>query len=280
MHPARTVTRTAWRGDAATDGPRTIPEETPVALTYNRTAHAVMLATPADLEDFAIGFSLTEGIIQRAAEIEEIEIVPADEGIELRMWLAPDRIDALTVRQRRLAGPSGCGLCGLQSLADAIRQPPRVAADPRFTPANRHCGHGGDAGGPAPQPADPRGARRRFLASRARHGRAAGGCRPPQRAGQTRRCSVARRRRRRRRTAAAVEPHLGRVGAEGRHARRARGGRGIGTDGARLASGRNRRHYVDRHRPRRRIRSLHPRRAHCARVGAAAIAAQKVQHVA
>jgi FdhD protein len=95
-----------------------------------------MLATPADLEDFATGFSLTEGIIQRAGEIEDIEIVPADEGIELRMWLAPDRIDALTVRQRRLAGPSGCGLCGLQSLADAMRQPPRVTADPRFTPAN------------------------------------------------------------------------------------------------------------------------------------------------
>ena len=136
MEAARTVTRTAWRGDAAADGPRTIPEETPVALTYNRTTHAVMLATPADLEDFAIGFSLTEGIIQRSSEIEEIEIVAADEGIELRMWLAPDRIDALTVRQRHLAGPSGCGLCGLQSLADAIRQPPRVTADPRFTPAN------------------------------------------------------------------------------------------------------------------------------------------------
>ena len=133
--PARTVVRTAWRGDVATDGTRTIPEEIPVALTYNRTTHAVMLATPADLEDFAIGFSLTEGIIQRAGEIEEIEIVPADEGIELRMWLAPDRIDALTVRQRRLAGPSGCGLCGLQSLADAVRQPPRVTADPHFTPA-------------------------------------------------------------------------------------------------------------------------------------------------
>ncbi len=136
MNPARTVMRTAWRGDIATDGLRTIPEETPVALTYNRTTHAVMLATPADLEDFAVGFSLTEGIIQRAGEIEEIEIVPADEGIELRLWLPPARIDALAVRQRRLAGPSGCGLCGLQSLADAIRQPPRVTAAPRFSPAN------------------------------------------------------------------------------------------------------------------------------------------------
>jgi len=136
MNPARSVTRTAWRGNLATDGPRTIPEETPVALTYNRTTHAVMLATPADLEDFAVGFSLTEGIIQRADEIQELEIVPADEGIELRLWLAPEGIDALTVRQRRLAGPSGCGLCGLQSLADAIRQPPRVTGDPCFTPAS------------------------------------------------------------------------------------------------------------------------------------------------
>jgi FdhD protein len=136
MDATRIVARTAWRDGVATDGRRTIPEETPVALTYNRTTHAVMLATPGDLEDFAIGFSLTEGIIQRATEIEDIEIVPADEGIEVRMWLPPDRIEALTVRQRRLAGPSGCGLCGLQSLADAIRQPPRVTADPRFTPAS------------------------------------------------------------------------------------------------------------------------------------------------
>jgi FdhD protein len=128
--------RTAWRGDVAAAGYRTIPQETPVALSYNRTTHAVMLATPGDLQDFGIGFSLTEGIIGRADEIEELEIVRADEGSELRMWLAADRIDVLTVRQRRLAGPSGCGLCGLQSLADAIRQPPRVTADPRFTPAD------------------------------------------------------------------------------------------------------------------------------------------------
>ena len=113
-----------------------MPEETPVAFTYNRTTHAVMLATPADLEDFAIGFSLTEGIIRNPGELEEIEIVPADEGIELRLWLAANRMDTLTVRQRRLAGPSGCGLCGMESLADAIRQPPRVTADPRFSPAS------------------------------------------------------------------------------------------------------------------------------------------------
>ncbi|HUB15853.1 MAG TPA: formate dehydrogenase accessory sulfurtransferase FdhD [Acetobacteraceae bacterium] len=113
-----------------------MPEESPIAFTYNRSTHAVMLATPADLEDFAVGFSLTEGIIRNPGELEEIEIVPADEGIELRLWLTADRMDSLTVRQRRLVGPSGCGLCGMESLADAIRQPPRVIADPRYSPAS------------------------------------------------------------------------------------------------------------------------------------------------
>ena len=128
----RTVRRTAYRGGAVTPGSRAIPEETPVALTYNRSAYAVMLATPADLDDFSIGFSLTEGIVQSAAEIEELEIVPTDAGIELRMWLAAERADGITQRQRRLAGPSGCGLCGLESLADAVRTPPRIMSSARF----------------------------------------------------------------------------------------------------------------------------------------------------
>jgi len=133
--PARTVPRTIWHGDTATDGARTLPEETPIALTYNRATHAVMLATPADLEDFALGFSLTEGIVTGPEDIEEFQAVPAEQGIELRMWLAADRAQTLTRRQRRLAGPSGCGMCGLESLADAMRTPPRVTAAPRFSPA-------------------------------------------------------------------------------------------------------------------------------------------------
>jgi FdhD protein len=127
--------RVAWRGDVAQDGVRLVPRETPVALTYNRATHAVMLATPADLEDFATGFSLSEGIIENIADILALEIVEVPDGIECRMDLAEGRLDALTRRQRRLAGPSGCGLCGLDSLQAAIRPAPVVSAGRVFTPA-------------------------------------------------------------------------------------------------------------------------------------------------
>lgn len=136
--PTSTVPRAAYRDGEVEGGVRAIPEETPIAFTYNRSSYAVMLATPADLEDFAFGFSLTEGVVRRLADIEELTIVPAEQGIELRMWLAADRVEAITQRQRRLAGPSGCGLCGLESLADAIRTLPRVASAARFDPAAIH----------------------------------------------------------------------------------------------------------------------------------------------
>ena len=77
--------RVAWRGDAAQDGVRLVPRETPVALTYNRATHAVMLATPADLPDFAVGFSLSEGVVERPADILALDVVEVPDGIECRI---------------------------------------------------------------------------------------------------------------------------------------------------------------------------------------------------
>jgi FdhD protein len=128
------VHRTAWRPGGAAEGERAIPEETVVAFTYNGTSYAVMMATPQDLEDFAFGFSLTEGIIAAPDEVERLDIVEEDIGIELRMWLAPPRAAGLAARRRHLAGPTGCGLCGIESLAEAMRPPPHVGDGFSLTP--------------------------------------------------------------------------------------------------------------------------------------------------
>jgi FdhD protein len=100
---------------------RTLPEEVPVALVFEGTTQAVMLASPADLEDFAVGFAIGEGIVSSAADIETIETVSHASGIEARMWLAGDRSEALRARRRAMAGPVGCGLCGIDSLEAALR---------------------------------------------------------------------------------------------------------------------------------------------------------------
>lgn len=133
--PAIPIRRVAWRGDAEEDADRQVAVEVPVALTYNRATHAVMLASPSDLEDFAVGFSLSEQIIADPSEILGLEIVELPNGIECRMDLAHTRHDTLIARQRRLAGPSGCGLCGLDSLTAAIRPVPRVPEGRVFTAA-------------------------------------------------------------------------------------------------------------------------------------------------
>jgi FdhD protein len=132
--PIDRVARTAWCPDGFADGDRAIPEETAVAFTYNGTSYAVMMATPQDLADFALGFSLTEGIVGRAGEIEHLEIIDQQVGIELRMWLAEPRAAGLQTRRRHLAGPTGCGLCGIETLAEAMRPALVVTDGQLFTP--------------------------------------------------------------------------------------------------------------------------------------------------
>jgi FdhD protein len=124
---AARLSAVVWRGGAPSAGERELPQEIAVALVHDATTTAVMMATPADLEDFAVGFSLTEGVICEPSEIATLEVVAGELGVEVRMWLAGDRSAALSERRRRLAGPTGCGLCGLDSLAEAVRPPPPVS---------------------------------------------------------------------------------------------------------------------------------------------------------
>src|ERR1700686_4720996 len=123
-----------WRGLGRSSGGRSIPEETAVALTYNGGTHAVMMTTPQDLEDFAVGFSLSEGVISSATDIESLDVVHLDDGVELRMWLSKPKADRLHERRRHIAGPTGCGLCGIDSIAEAMRPAAVVGHDAQFSP--------------------------------------------------------------------------------------------------------------------------------------------------
>jgi FdhD protein len=123
--PVRSIKLT---GEVATPHARSVPAEVPVALVYDSSTYAVMMASPSNLEDFAIGFSLTEGIIASANGIASLDVVHQTAGIELRLWLRPDRGRRLAERRRRIAGPTGCGLCGVESLEAAVPACPRVSA--------------------------------------------------------------------------------------------------------------------------------------------------------
>lgn len=105
---------------------RALPEEVPVALVFNGTTQAVMMATPLDLADFAYGFALSEGIVTDLAQVQDFEVVEHPQGIEARFWIDETRAEALAARRRTMAGPVGCGLCGIDSLEQAARHVPRV----------------------------------------------------------------------------------------------------------------------------------------------------------
>jgi FdhD protein len=123
--PAVRVPLLRVRDGEAQPAARIVPEETPVAIVHDASTYAVMMATPADLEDLALGLSLTEGVIGGVDEVRSVEVAVTSLGVEVRLWLAPSRAAALTQRRRTMAGPTGCGLCGIESLEQMRRAPGR-----------------------------------------------------------------------------------------------------------------------------------------------------------
>jgi FdhD protein len=116
------------RDGAHTDVLDCVAEETPVALIYNAQPHVVMMATPVDLEDFALGFSLSEAIIEQASDLESMSILQLDNGYEISLRIPERRQALLSDRRRNLVGRSGCGLCGSETISEAMRAAPHVPA--------------------------------------------------------------------------------------------------------------------------------------------------------
>jgi formate dehydrogenase accessory protein FdhD len=119
------------RGSSRPDEEESLVEEMPVALNYNERPHAVMMATPTHLEDFAIGFSITEGIVERSGEITEVDVIPSRHGVAVMMRIPEARAALLDSMRRSLPGMGGCGLCGIEKLEAAIRKPRPVGRELR-----------------------------------------------------------------------------------------------------------------------------------------------------
>ena len=123
-----------WRAGGSETGSDKVAVETPVALAYNGVSHTVMLASPTDLDDFALGFSLTEGIIETPRQLRDIEIETREDGIVVQMTIATEPFLKLQDHRRSMAGRTGCGLCGADSLDQVVRDLPQIEADTRFAP--------------------------------------------------------------------------------------------------------------------------------------------------
>ena len=133
METHRNHLRKVWQAGRFAQSARTLPAEVPVAISYNGTTQAVMMATPADLADFARGFTLTDGIAA-PDEISEIAVMETDGGYDLQIWLAGGAETRLAARRRTMAGPVGCGLCGIESIAEALRPARAVVAALTLSP--------------------------------------------------------------------------------------------------------------------------------------------------
>ncbi|MEH6718513.1 MAG: formate dehydrogenase accessory sulfurtransferase FdhD [Aurantimonas endophytica] len=134
---SRSVGTLAFNGGTFRSDARAVPEETAVAISVGGSTHAVMMATPSHFRELAVGLALNERIVETAAEIERVEIASSDRGVDCRLWLCAARAGEYTVRRRQMAGPVGCGLCGVESLELAQRVLPTVAIRaPQLAPAD------------------------------------------------------------------------------------------------------------------------------------------------
>src|SRR5262249_2611789 len=206
--PAASVDSTVWRRAGVMASKRLVPEETAVAFSYDGGTYAVMMATPQNLDDFALGFSLTEGIIAAPADIRQLDVVEFEAGGELRMWLAEPRAAALTERRRPPAGPARRGFGGSRK--------PRGGGGGRSRPARTtacwapaaHAGTGDVEPTPRAQPPNTRRACRGILAVGRGACCRARGCRPSQCARQACRRSIRRCGYRARRHGASHKPRV------------------------------------------------------------------------
>lgn len=122
----------AYDGSAPKPDTRALAAEAPVNLVYGSVPHAVMMATPADLDDFAYGFSLTEGIVDSVDEIRATRVEMAEDGLRLHVDLAPGRLREHLARKRAISGRTGCGVCGIEDLAQLPRAGGRAASEVRI----------------------------------------------------------------------------------------------------------------------------------------------------
>jgi len=126
-HPASHVTRHIWQDGKLVVADDQVATETPVAMVYNGISHVVMMSTPNDLEDFGTGFSLSEGIVSSPKQLLDVEEISTDKGIELHITISSEAFAELKQRRRNLVGRTGCGLCGAESLEQAIPQPKSIS---------------------------------------------------------------------------------------------------------------------------------------------------------
>ncbi len=236
---------------------REIATETPIEIRFGGRAFAVMMATPADLEDFAVGFALSEGIVERLADIRAVEARLEGDSGRVDVALSGERLSAHLARKRAMSGRTGCGVCGIEDLAHLPVAPRRRA--PASAPSPNAIGAALKALELA-QPLNARtrsGSRRRLVRTGRDNPLRPRRRRTPQRAGQIDRRAAARGRRPRRRLRADHKSLLVRDGGQGRGLRRRRAGFGIGADVACLAHGCGLRRRPDCDRPRRPCARLH-----------------------